>query len=51
VVIKSATHRNRIAHEENLLGFDMEAAGMWDNFPTIVAKAVCDYADSHKNKS
>ena len=51
VVIKSATHRNRIAQEENLLGFDMEAAGMWDNFPTIVAKAVCDYADSHKNKS
>ncbi|KAF3399250.1 hypothetical protein DPV78_007098 [Talaromyces pinophilus] len=47
----SATHRNRIAHEESLLGFDMEAAGMWDNFPTIVAKAVCDYAESHKNKS
>ena len=28
----------------------MEGAGVWDNFPTIVIKGVCDYADSHKNK-
>lgn len=51
VAIKSATRRNRIAQEENLLGFEMEAACMWDNFPTIVAKAVGDYADSHKDRS
>jgi nucleoside phosphorylase len=28
----------------------MEGAGVWDNFPCIVIKGVCDYADSHKNK-
>jgi nucleoside phosphorylase len=28
----------------------MEGAGVWDVFPTIIIKGVCDYADSHKNK-
>jgi nucleoside phosphorylase len=28
----------------------MESAGVWDNFPCVVIKGVCDYADSHKNK-
>ncbi|KAI1036182.1 hypothetical protein LB504_011437 [Fusarium proliferatum] len=31
-------------------GFEMESAGVWDIFPCIVIKGVCDYADSHKNK-
>jgi nucleoside phosphorylase len=50
VVMKSALHRDRIAAEEDVIGFEMEGAGVWDNFPTIVIKGVCDYADSHKNK-
>ncbi|KAK3392746.1 hypothetical protein B0H63DRAFT_491065 [Podospora didyma] len=29
----------------------MESAGMWDELLCIVAKGVCDYADSHKNKT
>jgi nucleoside phosphorylase len=28
----------------------MEGAGVWEHHPTIVIKAACDYADSHKNK-
>lgn len=28
----------------------MEASGVWDVYLTIVVKAACDYADSHKNK-
>jgi hypothetical protein len=29
----------------------MEGAGVWERFPSVVvSKAVCDYADSHKNK-
>ncbi|KAJ0420345.1 hypothetical protein BJY00DRAFT_313017 [Aspergillus carlsbadensis] len=27
-----------------------EADRAWDLVPTIIVKAVCDYADSHKNK-
>jgi hypothetical protein len=49
-VIKSALHRDRIAEQEGVIGFEMEAAGLWDMVPTIVVKGVCDYADSHKNK-
>lgn len=49
-VMKSAHHRDRIAATENVIAFEMEGAGVWDNFPTIVIKSACDYADSHKNK-
>ncbi|KAJ5100273.1 hypothetical protein N7456_006325 [Penicillium angulare] len=49
-VIKSALHRDRIAEKEDVIGFEMEAAGLWDTIPTIVVKGVCDYADSHKDK-
>ncbi|OAT12094.1 hypothetical protein BDBG_17621 [Blastomyces gilchristii SLH14081] len=28
----------------------MEAAGLMDEFPCLVIRGVCDYADSHKNK-
>ncbi|KAJ9650858.1 hypothetical protein H2198_009845 [Neophaeococcomyces mojaviensis] len=48
--IKSAQHRDQIAAKEQVIGFEMEGAGVWDNFPTIVIKGVCDYADSHINK-
>jgi nucleoside phosphorylase len=34
----------------NLLCVEMEAAGLMDNFPCIVIRGICDYADSHKNK-
>ncbi|KAJ5080917.1 hypothetical protein N7456_013627 [Penicillium angulare] len=51
-VMKSGECRDRIAAsgEENVLGFEMEGAGVWDNISCIVIKGVCDYADSHKNK-
>jgi nucleoside phosphorylase len=28
----------------------MEAAGLVDNFPCIVIRGICDYADAQKNK-
>ncbi|ETS74078.1 hypothetical protein PFICI_13944 [Pestalotiopsis fici W106-1] len=49
-VIKSARHRDRIAQQENVIAFEMEGAGVWDEVPCIVVKGVCDYADCHKNK-
>ncbi|CAG8359298.1 unnamed protein product [Penicillium salamii] len=49
-VIKSAIHRDHIAREEGVIGFEMEGAGLWDTVPTVVVKGVCDYADSHKSK-
>lgn len=49
-VMKSAEDRDRIASEEKVIAFEMEGAGVWDAFPCVLIKGVCDYADSHKNK-
>jgi nucleoside phosphorylase len=49
-VIKSGEDRDRLAKRHGLAAFEMEGAGVWDEVPCIVVKAVCDYADSHKNK-
>lgn len=50
LVMRSEIHRDRLANQEKVIAFDMEAAGVWDHFSTVVIKGVCDYADSHKNK-
>lgn len=49
-VMKSGEDRDRIAAEHNLIAFEMEGAGAWDEIPCIIVKGICDYADSHKNK-
>ncbi|KAJ5890135.1 hypothetical protein N7504_010945 [Penicillium tannophilum] len=49
-VMKSGEHRDEITREEGVLGFEMEAAGVWDNISCVILKGVCDYADSHKSK-
>uniref|UniRef100_A0A8H7NI32 NB-ARC domain-containing protein n=1 Tax=Bionectria ochroleuca TaxID=29856 RepID=A0A8H7NI32_BIOOC len=50
-VVKSGQDRDRIAAAHNLIAFEMEGAGAWDEVPCIVVKGICDYADSHKNKA
>ena len=50
LVMKSGHHRDNIAARDKVIAFEMEGAGVWDNFPTVVIKGVCNYADSHKNK-
>lgn len=49
-VMKSGEQRDAIARKNNIVAFDMEGAGVWDDFPCVIIKGVCDYADSHKNK-
>lgn len=49
-VMRSGRHRDDIAAEEGVIGFEMESAGTSDYIPTILIKSVCDYADCHKNK-
>ena len=49
-VVKDGPTRDRIAKEEGILCFEMEAAGLMETFPCVVVRGVCDYADSHKNK-
>lgn len=51
-VIKDAKLRDRINDQfgGHVLCVEMEAAGLMDNFPCLVIRGVCDYADSEKNK-
>ncbi|CEL03122.1 hypothetical protein ASPCAL04279 [Aspergillus calidoustus] len=49
-VIKDAGKRDSLAHELGILCFEMEAAGLMDQIPSLVIRGICDYCDSHKNK-
>lgn len=49
-VIKSAEKRDLISKDlGGALCFEMEAAGLVNDFPCIVVRGIADYADSHKN--
>jgi nucleoside phosphorylase len=51
-VVKNATQRDAISKElGGVLCFEMEAAGLMNSFPCLVIRGICDYADSHKNKT
>ncbi|KAI4206290.1 MAG: hypothetical protein LQ346_001186 [Caloplaca aetnensis] len=51
LVMKHGTERDRISQDlGGILCFEMEAAGLMDNFPCLVIRGICDYADSHKDK-
>ncbi|KAF4509475.1 hypothetical protein G6O67_003648 [Ophiocordyceps sinensis] len=47
-VMKAGEERDVLVQQENVIGFEMEGAGVWDRFPCVVIKGACDYADSHK---
>ncbi|KAM6538209.1 hypothetical protein FALCPG4_000090 [Fusarium falciforme] len=49
MVIKDARRRDSIAEKENVLCFEMEAAGLMNEWPCLVIRGISDYADSHKN--
>jgi nucleoside phosphorylase len=49
-LMKDALVRDRLAAEKDVLCFEMEAAGLMNQFPCLVIRGVCDYSDSHKNK-
>lgn len=48
-VIKSAAERDRLGRDLQALCVEMEAAGLMNDFPCLVIRGICDYADSHKN--
>lgn len=50
-VRKNGVSRDKYIEQHGVIAFEMEGAGVWEVLPTIIVKAVCDYADSHKNKS
>ncbi|KKZ60307.1 hypothetical protein EMCG_04950 [[Emmonsia] crescens] len=50
LVIKDSITRNKLYDELGVICVEMEAAGLMDEFPCLVIRGICDYADSHKNK-
>jgi nucleoside phosphorylase len=49
-VIKHTRAREQLRQVTRALYFEMEAAGLMLDYPCIVIRGICDYADSHKNK-
>ncbi|KFA69671.1 hypothetical protein S40285_08666 [Stachybotrys chlorohalonatus IBT 40285] len=49
-VMKNGGKRDYLAQRHSALCFEMEAAGIMDNFPCLPIRGICDYSDSHKNE-
>ncbi|KAF2465937.1 purine and uridine phosphorylase [Lindgomyces ingoldianus] len=49
-LMKDALLRDKFAKEYDILCFEMEAAGLMNQFPCLVIRGICDYSDTHKNK-
>ncbi|KAK6500411.1 hypothetical protein TWF481_010755 [Arthrobotrys musiformis] len=50
-VMKHGLTRDRLSQQKGVLCFEMEAAGLMDELPSLVVRGICDYSDSHKNKA
>ncbi|RAO69914.1 uncharacterized protein BHQ10_005926 [Talaromyces amestolkiae] len=49
-LIRNAKMRDILAQEDpGILCFEMEAAGLMDQFPCLVIRGISDYTDSHKS--
>ncbi|KAL1845437.1 hypothetical protein Plec18170_009775 [Paecilomyces lecythidis] len=49
-VMRDSETRDRLAQQMGILCFEMEAAGLMNQLPTLVIRGICDYCDSHKQK-
>jgi nucleoside phosphorylase len=49
-VMRHGATREKLRQEKGILCFEMEAAGLMDNFPCLIIRGICDYSDTHKNK-
>ncbi|KAF2402691.1 purine and uridine phosphorylase, partial [Trichodelitschia bisporula] len=51
-VMRDAKERDKVSEKlGGVLCFEMEAAGVMNDFPCLPVRGICDYSDSHKNKS
>ncbi|KAF2463914.1 purine and uridine phosphorylase [Lindgomyces ingoldianus] len=49
-MMRDSKRRDELRDKYNLIGLEMEAAGVMNTLPTGVIRGVCDYGDSQKNK-
>ncbi|KNG84003.1 hypothetical protein ANOM_007784, partial [Aspergillus nomiae NRRL 13137] len=50
LVMRHAITRDKLQQKYNILCFEMEAAGLMNDFPCLVIRGICDYSDTHKHK-
>ncbi|ERF68823.1 hypothetical protein EPUS_06267 [Endocarpon pusillum Z07020] len=50
-VVKDTAVRDLLRDDYGALCVEMEAAGLMNNFPCLIIRGICDYADSHKNNA
>ena len=48
--MKDALIWDKFAKEMDILCFEMEVAGLMNQFPCLVIRSICDYSDTYKNK-
>jgi nucleoside phosphorylase len=49
-MMRNAQRRDELRDSHNLIGLEMEAAGIMNSLPTGVVRGVCDYGDGQKTK-
>jgi len=49
-LVKNARKRDYLGDTFNLIGLEMEGAGIMNTIPVGVIRGVCDYGDAQKNK-
>lgn len=49
-VMRHAITRDTLREKYKILCFEMEAAGLMNDFPCLVVRGICDYSDTHKHK-
>ncbi|RDW79149.1 uncharacterized protein DSM5745_06001 [Aspergillus mulundensis] len=50
-VVRDGHVRDHLGRQHGALCVEMEAAGLVNDYPCLVIRGICDYADSHKNKT
>jgi len=48
-LLKDAEMRDSLAKEQDILCFEMEAAGLMNHVPCLVIRGICNYCDTHTN--
>jgi nucleoside phosphorylase len=50
-MIRHGVTREKLRQETGIICFEMEAAGLMDNFPCIVIRGICNYSDTHAHRN
>ncbi len=48
--MKNGQKRDELRAKYDIIGLEMEAAGVMDTIPVGLIRGVCDYADEQENK-